>query len=70
MPRAFWMAYANNHRDLLRYFEDELDALHRGNGAAARTANTGRADAMGQIMLAELVRRGVLPAAHPRSDAF
>ncbi len=70
MPRAFWMAYADNQRDLLRYFEDELDALHRGDGEAARTANIGRADAMGQIMLAELVRRGVLPAADPRSDAF
>ncbi len=70
MPRAFWMAYADNHRDLMRYFEDELDALHRGDGEAARTANRGRADTMARIMLAELVRRGILPAADPRPDAF
>lgn len=70
MPRAFWIAYDDNQRDLLRYFEDELGALHRGDGAAARTANTGRADTMGRIMLAELVRRGVLPAADSRPDAF
>ena len=62
MPRAFWMAYVNNHRDLLEFFEAEFDALRCGDGEAARTANKGRADVMGRIMLAELVRRGVLQA--------
>jgi len=70
MPRAFWMAYANNQRDLLQFFEAELDALHRGDGAAARTANKGRAETMGRIMLAELVRRGVLRPAGAPADEF
>jgi DNA-binding GntR family transcriptional regulator len=70
MPRAFWMAYADNQRDLLQFFEAELDALHRGDGAAARAANRGRAEAMGRIMLAELVRRGVLRPAGAPADEF
>ena len=41
MPRAFWMAYVDNHHDLLPFFEAELDALHRGDAEAARTANRG-----------------------------
>ncbi|MGZ5362879.1 MAG: GntR family transcriptional regulator [Mycobacterium sp.] len=69
MPRAFWMAYVNNHQDLLPFFEAELDALHRGDAEAARTVNKGRAETMGRIMLAELVRRGVLrPAAAPADE--
>lgn len=70
MPRAFWLAYLNNHQDLLHFFEAELDALHRGDGEAARTANKGRADTMGRIMLAELVRRGVLRPAGAPADEF
>jgi DNA-binding GntR family transcriptional regulator len=70
MPRAFWMAYINNHHDLLQYFEAELDALHRGDGEAARAANRGRAETMGRVMLAELVRRGVLPPAGIPADGF
>ena len=67
MPRAFWIAYVNNHQDLLEFFEAEFDALRCGDGEAARTANKGRAETMGRIMLAELVRRGVLkPAGAPR----
>jgi len=62
LPRAFWPAFQDNHRDLLRYLEADFDAIRRGDTEAARAANKGRADVMAQIVLAELVRRGVLPA--------
>jgi DNA-binding GntR family transcriptional regulator len=70
MPRAFWMAYVNNHHDLLPFYEAELDALHRGDAEAARVANRGRADTMGRIMLSELVRRGILRPAGALADEF
>jgi DNA-binding GntR family transcriptional regulator len=63
LPRAFWSAYQDNHRDLLRFLEADFDAIRAGDCAAARAANDGRAALMAQIMLTELVRRGVLPAA-------
>jgi hypothetical protein len=62
-PRAFWPAYQDNHRDLLRFFEADFDAIRSGDAAAARAANAGRAALLAEIMLAELVRRGVLPPA-------
>lgn len=61
LPRAFWPAYQDNHRDLLRFLEADYDAIRAGDGPAARAANNGRAALMAQIMLTELVRRGVLP---------
>jgi DNA-binding GntR family transcriptional regulator len=70
MPRAFWIAYVDNHQDLLPFYEAELDALRCGDGEAARTANKGRAETMGRIMLAELVRRGVLKPAGAPADEF
>jgi DNA-binding GntR family transcriptional regulator len=70
MPRAFWMAYIDNHHDLLPFYEAEFDALRCGDGEAARTANKGRAETMGRIMFAELVRRGVLKPAGAPADEF
>jgi len=63
LPRAFWPAYQDHHRDLLQFLEADLDAIRRGDSAAARAANEGRASVMAQIMITELVRRGVLRAA-------
>jgi DNA-binding GntR family transcriptional regulator len=60
LPRAFWPAYQADHRSLLQSLEADFDAIRRGDGEAARAANAQRADIMAQIMLAELVRRGVL----------
>lgn len=70
LPRAFWPAYQDNHRDLLQFLEADFDAIRRGDGAAARAANKGRAETMGRIMLAELVRRGVLRPAGVPADEF
>ena len=61
LPRVFWPAYEHNHRDLLRFLEADYDAIRAGDAPAARAANHGRAALMAEVMLTELVRRGVLP---------
>ncbi|MGV0871463.1 GntR family transcriptional regulator [Mycolicibacterium sp. XJ879] len=66
VPEAFWSAYTDNHDEMLPFYVREVDAIRRGDTAAARAANIDRSDLMVRIMLAELVRRGVLaPSAHP-----
>ncbi|MGE2692969.1 GntR family transcriptional regulator [Mycolicibacterium pulveris] len=66
VPEAFWSTYMDNHDEMLVYNEREVDAIRRGDLEAARAANVDRSEQMAQIMLAELVRRGVLsPSAHP-----
>jgi DNA-binding GntR family transcriptional regulator len=74
MPRTFWTAYQNSHGELLRYYEAETVAISDRDPVAARSACVDRAEAMGRIMLTELIRRRVLapPAAspHERSVAF
>ena len=44
MPRAFWIAYVNNHQDLLQFFEAEFDAVApwRRRGRAHRQQGAGR----------------------------
>jgi DNA-binding GntR family transcriptional regulator len=59
IPRAFWLAYMNNHDEMLPFYEAENAAIHRRDVEAARDACVGRSAAMARIMLAELVRRGV-----------
>ena len=70
LPRAFWGAYLNNHYDLLPFVEAETAAIQRGDPEGARTACAGRAELMGRIMIAELVRRGVFHAAGTPAIAF
>ena len=59
MPRAFWVTYLNNHDEMLPFYEAETAAIHDRDPDAARAACVGRSEAMGRIMLTELVRRGV-----------
>jgi DNA-binding GntR family transcriptional regulator len=70
LPRAFWPAYQDHHHDLLRFLEADFDAIRSGDSAAARAANEGRAGIMAQVMLTELVRRGVLRPAGAPEDEF
>jgi DNA-binding GntR family transcriptional regulator len=60
MPRGFWLGYLNNHDEMLPFFEAETAAIHRHDPDGARAACAERSEAMGRIMLSELVRRGVL----------
>ncbi|HET7668045.1 MAG TPA: GntR family transcriptional regulator, partial [Mycobacterium sp.] len=59
IPRTFWLSYWNNHGDMLPFYEAETEAIRHGDPDGARAACSKRAEAMGQIMLGELVRRGV-----------
>ena len=60
IPRAYWSAYLDAPAELLGHYEAETVAITGGDPEAARTACTAAAELMGQIMLTELVRRGVL----------
>lgn len=59
MPRAFWSAYMDNHDELMKYYDEEVVAIARGDAQTARTACSERSALMGRIMMTELVRRGV-----------
>jgi hypothetical protein len=63
MPRGFWLAYLNNHDEMLPFFEAETAAIQRRDPDRARAACAERSDAMARIMSSELVRRGVFRAA-------
>ena len=73
IPREFWVAYLNNHDEMLPFYEAESTAIHHHDPDAARTACVERSEGMARIMLAELVRRGVFRPAgtnRHRSVAF
>jgi DNA-binding GntR family transcriptional regulator len=59
IPRSFWVTYLNNHDKMLPFYEAETTAIRHHDPDGARAACAGRAEAMGRIMVAELVRRGV-----------
>ena len=70
IPRVFWVTYLNNHDEMLPYYEAETGAIHNRDPDGARAACVGRSEAMGRIMLAELVRRGVFsPSALTRQPS-
>ena len=56
MPRSFWPTYLGSHDELLPFYEAETAAIRPTTPTAARAACAGRAEVMGRIMLAELVR--------------
>lgn len=60
IPRAYWAAYLDAPPELLGHYEDETAAIADRDPETARSACAAAADLMGQIMLTELVRRGVL----------
>ncbi len=65
MPRTFWTAYLGSHDELLPFYVTETAAIGDGDPDAARAACAGRAEVMGRIMLAELIRRRVLRPSQP-----
>ena len=69
MPRTFWTAYLGSHDELLPCFVAETAAIGDGDPDAARAACHERAEVMGLIMVAELIRRRVLrPAQGPHAS--
>ncbi len=67
IPRGFWLAYLNNHDDMLPFYEAETAAIARRDAEGARAACVERSDAMARIISNELTRRGVF---RPASVAF
>lgn len=59
IPRSFWVTYTNNHDEMLPFYEAETTAIRTHDADGARAACARRSEAMGRIMIAELVRRGV-----------
>jgi DNA-binding GntR family transcriptional regulator len=70
IPRVFWATYQNGRDELLPFYEDETAAIHRRDPDAARVACVGRADVMGRVMLAELVRRRVFAPSNGAGTGF
>lgn len=64
IPQTFWECYAEHRDRLLPSYEAELDAIGSRDRDAARAACARRADTMADILLSELVRRGVLQRLH------
>lgn len=69
IPRAFWADHLHAGPALLAHFDAETNAIADGDPDGARAACQTGAAQMGRVMLAELVRRGVLAPLIP-SDAF
>lgn len=61
MPQTFWKVYTDSHDELLPFYETEFTAITGRDADQARTACEERSLLMGRIMVAELIRRGVLP---------
>jgi hypothetical protein len=67
---VFWVTYLNNHDEMLPFYETETAAIRGRDPDGARAACAGRSEAMGRIMLSELVRRGVFsPSAVTRQPS-
>ena len=70
-PRTFWLAYLNNHAEMLPFYEAETAAIQQRDPDAARAACAERTAAMARVMLGELVRRGVFrPSSSDAPVAF
>lgn len=61
MPKAFWVSYVDNQAVMLPYYEQEYRAIRRRDPRVAREACAGRSATMAEIVITELVRRGVFP---------
>jgi DNA-binding GntR family transcriptional regulator len=64
IPHSFWQTYAQHRDELLPSYEAELDAIRGRDLDGARAACAQRSEIMAGILLAELVRRGVLCPLH------
>ena len=64
IPNSFWQTYAQHRDELLPSYEAELAAIRGRNAEGARAACAQRSEIMARILLAELIRRGVLYPLH------
>ena len=59
MPRAFWLGIKDNQPRMLPFYELEHRAIRRRDPDGARAACAERSAMMAEVLIAELVRRGV-----------
>ncbi|VEG58699.1 regulatory protein GntR [Mycolicibacterium aurum] len=64
IPHSFWQTYALHRDTLLPSYEAELTAIGDNDVEGARSACLQRSELMAEILLTELVRRGVLHPSH------
>lgn len=60
MPRAFWVGFPGSRQRMLPFYEQEYRAIRRRDPDGARTACARRSAMLAEVLIAELVRRGVL----------
>jgi DNA-binding GntR family transcriptional regulator len=60
IPHAFLLSYPSVVAEMLPFYEDETAAIRGRDPEAARTACSGCAELMAEVMVTELVRRRVL----------
>ena len=70
IPRAFLLSYPSIVAEMLPFYEDETAAIRHRDPEGARAACTGCADLMAEVMLTELVRRGVLAPSDKAAGVF
>lgn len=59
MPRAFWLGFRDCQERMLPFYEREYRAIRRRDPDAAGAACADRSAMMAEVLIAELVRRGV-----------
>ena len=67
IPRAFLSSYPTLVAEMLPFYEDETAAIQHRDPAAARAACSACAALMAEVMVAELIRRGVLAPSDKRA---
>jgi DNA-binding GntR family transcriptional regulator len=70
IPRGFLLSYPNVVGGMLPFYEDETAAIKHRDPDGARAACSGCAELMAEVMVTELVRRGVFAPSEKPAIAF
>jgi DNA-binding GntR family transcriptional regulator len=70
IPRAFLLSYPSVVAEMLPFYDDETAAIRHRDPDRARAACAGCAEVVADVMVTELVRRGVLTPSEKSAIAF
>jgi DNA-binding GntR family transcriptional regulator len=70
IPRTFLQSYPSIVAEMLPFYEDETAAIKHRDPDGARAACSGCAELMAEVMVTELVRRGVFAPSEKRAAVF
>ena len=70
IPRAFLLSSPSIVGEMLPFYEDETAAIRHRDPDGARAACSGCAELMAEVMVTELVRRGVLAPSDKPAAVF